>query len=162
MSKKAQTPIAITILVLATLVLCVTALFMFAFKTNDSEQKIGVSQINKVYNHAEVIDFYLDEVSSKIIKGSDPVLQFKQLISKYKNKDGFYLDSAFVQIETQLNDKTKSPVSIDKNNKLFVDFNIVLSEIIYSDSVSGQKDYDVKYEYKYHHERQIPLTTVAV
>src|SRR3989344_8364668 len=98
MLKKASTPMAILILVIMTLVLCTTALFIFKISERANVKIADARFIEKVYVQEEQVKFFLegleedvwsslrtsvDEPSEEIVFNRD----FKEAVSNYKTED---------------------------------------------------------------------------
>ena len=168
MKDKRGGPISIVLLVIMTLMILISAIYIFAFKTTDTEEKLEVSGIDRVYAEGQVVNFYIDEIMDEVEKEYyiginfwplpytiDPVEEFKKYLAVYNNK-GTYVNPAFIQIDIQINNQLEQHVWFENRGDityLIGKFNIIVSEVIYNDK--DEKTYAVKHTYEYYTENKL-------
>jgi len=134
-NKKADMEIAIVLFVLCTLLLVIVAIVSFNLKEKDSKEEIVLgSSLDELYARAEILNFYIRDIASKISLTGNVQENFKLELAKLKNKQGFILPD-LGQIETQLSQGQH--VAID-GGVLRMDFDIVLV------SLDGKSSYNYK------------------
>lgn len=118
---------AIVILAVSTLVLVISALFIFNSKQAIIENEISIgSSLDEIYIQSEILNFYLDDICSKVKSTANPQGDFASELKKYKNNEGKYIFQDLEQIEEQVNEETVKFNT--KEGRLNVKLNILLSK----------------------------------
>ncbi|MDP1728714.1 MAG: hypothetical protein Q8L27_00740 [archaeon] len=126
-NKKAMMSIAIVILVVSTLVLVISALFIFNAKQATIDNEIAISSsLDDVYIKSEILNFYLDDICSKVQSTVGASLEFMTELEKYKTSEGVYIYSELEQVAKQVNEEN---VNYNVQEGLLeVKFDILLSQ----------------------------------
>ncbi|MEK6885732.1 MAG: hypothetical protein AABX17_02090 [Nanoarchaeota archaeon] len=136
-NKKSSMHISIVLFVIFTLVLAMTSIVAFNIKKNTVDSKINSGvEIQKVYSRAEIVEFYLREVSSK----ADSAESFRATFDKLKNSDGNYIMPEFLEIEKMID--SKHIVVEDKHLKIALDVNVSVSSDLYRENYLYQFRYE--------------------
>ena len=155
-NKKGGVPIAITLLVLATLLLTSFSLVYFAKKSTTNNKKIysnGISE--EVYSKAMLLDFYTQEITDKAAKKTissgdiskeNFIDNFNNELNRYKLENGKFIIEELAQIENRLNQD--NVIIQDKNNgkEFSVTFDISIYKEI-SDNGKIKKPVSINYTY---------------
>ena len=132
-TKNKKANIAVTLLVLMTVVLAGAILFIFYDNLKGIGIKITDSRyIDKIYVQENNIDFYTDLLMGQAIIGIDKegdvetqfIDNFKKELDKYKDEKGEYLIEEFKKIEIFIKDKY---VEVDESNKISLSMDARLS-----------------------------------
>lgn len=108
MNKKAD--ISVLLLVLMTLILVVSALFIFNLNSKKVEAKIiEYNSLNDIYSREKEINFYINDIMERIGSRIDKninikdefIKNFKKELERYKNENVFYIKE-LEQLESQL------------------------------------------------------------
>jgi hypothetical protein len=152
-SKKGVMMLGIVLLTVATLVLVIAALFVFNFRMSKINKQISSgSQAEDAYSRAEILDFYLKDISSKIDSKADPAGNFRRELENYKDKNGAYAYLDLNQIESQADEKH---INIGGGNKLDINFDITILEAIpFDDSSEGGLEM-VNYTYRFSYSKAL-------
>jgi len=147
-NKKAMMSPAIVVLSVSTLVLVVMALFIFSFKQDAISNEISIgSGLEEIYVQSEILNFYLDDMCSKVETTYNADKEFLTELKKYKNAEGNYIYAYLEQVELQISDETVKFNT--KTNLLEVKLNIKLAKEAeaYDDSESSivKTDYNSEY-----------------
>lgn len=146
MNKKATMSISIVLLVLATLILSIFALFTFNLRDNEAREIVSyASYLEGIYAREEIINFYIQGIIDDIeVKNKEEFIsKFKQELGKYKDKQGDYLLSELSQVEEQIKEE-----NIDiAEGKLKITFNIEIEK--------NTENLDVAYAYKKSFEKEL-------
>ena len=132
--KNKKADIAITMLVLMTLLLAGATLFIFEIYHGKVETNIqDYAFLNSVYLKENQMDFYINNVLDEVIKdfdintGKDKFIQeFKLELGKYKDKDGKYFIEELGKVEEQV--QTDRFVFDSVNKKIILNLDIRLDE----------------------------------
>ncbi len=125
MLKNKKADVAITLLVLMTLVLSISALFIFNINSRSVGAEItNAKYLDSVYLRENEINFYVNEmIENSVELGTNKtkfIENFKKQLELYKKADGNYTIEELGQVEEQI-DKIKI-----ENNKVFFDLSIVI------------------------------------
>lgn len=152
-NKKANQSLAVMILVLGTITLVVLSLVNFGYRQNNLGDEIkSISGFDKIYAEAEILNFYLREISSGINSQDKVVDNFLIGLNKYKDKNGYFIDGNLNQIKNQLDENPGEHVKVVEG-KLIVDFDMELLEVIYYGD--GKRNFEEKYDYNFHYEKEL-------
>ena len=139
-NKKAD--ISVLLLVLMTLILVISALFIFNLNSKKTTAKIiEYNSLNDIYSREKEINFYINDIMERVGSRIDKnknikaefIKNFKKELERYKNEDVFYikeleqLDSQLIISNIEYADKT---VKINFNIHLEKRFENII--IIYS------------------------------
>lgn len=123
-NKKSMT-LSIVLLVMATLVLVITALAVFSYRdAKISESILSGTGAEKVYVQAEILNFYLRTISKNIESEENPVLDFKKEFYEYRLQDGKFIFPELAQIEPQINSEH---IQV-KNKEVSVNFAVSIEQ----------------------------------
>jgi hypothetical protein len=148
LGKKADHSIPIVILVLMTLVLTSSSLFIFYVHSGKVSATIMDSRIlDDVYSKENKINFYLNDIFDKSVlkigNRENPVPEFiasfKEELVKYKQNNS-YIMKEFEQIESQVNEQN---ILFDNQN-LSINFNIKIDRS-FADKFVISYDYNKKF-----------------
>ena len=139
-NKKAD--ISVLLLVLMTLILVISALFIFNLNSKKTTAKIiEYNSLNDIYSREKEINFYINDIMERVGSRIDKnknikaefIKNFKKELERYKNEDVFYikeleqLDSQLISNNVEYADKT---IKINFNIHLEKRFENII--IIYS------------------------------
>jgi len=133
-SKKAGAPIAIVLLIVATLVLVSFTTFIFLTRQQNAHEIIYIGRISEeVYAKENLINFYIQEILDKSSKNANAIQEvldnFNSELNKYRGLNGDYLISELGQLSGQLNvDNFKL-----EDNKVSVSFKIKIDTKVLKD-----------------------------
>jgi len=162
-NKRAVSSIAVVLLVFATLVLTIFALFTFYTKQSSFQEKIYVTGfVEGIYAKEEQINFYVDNIMEKAVEASaaskdaesfeeDFKNNFTTKLNKYKAQDGSFVVKELEQVERQVNENNEIFVIEDtiENGKTIkkieAEFTIVLNDKVEKD---GKELFSASYEYR--------------
>lgn len=144
--KKAGMELSIVLLVLATLVLVVSALFTFNFRIGALERNMKIyNNVEGVYAQAKILDFTLREIIVKFEnnKNGEIIAFVNDSIHRYKNET--YSIYGLQQVENQLNSEHIKA----ENGQVSAKFQIIFVDQTWDEKNPQYLDYKIKYTHNF-------------
>lgn len=144
--KKQGMSIAITILVIATLVISTLALFTFIIRQDSIKEQIYITGfLENIYSKEEQINFYINDMVDNAVSASGKnvelfMQEFKKQLDNYKNKEGKFFVEELSQLESQIREEN---IEINED-KLLIEFEVTIQEEeeIFSASYTYEKKFE--------------------